>query len=118
MKLTNTAGRDITKMTLIDVLPSVGDLGITDNAERGSQFTPNIVGPIVLPEQWQDKVDIFYSTAKNPRRDDLTKNTDYPATTTPLTNPQGAEEPNWETEVSDRSEERRVGKECRSEYGR
>jgi len=101
MKLTNTTGRDITKMTLIDVLPSVGDLGITDNAERGSQFTPNIVGPIVLPEQWQDKVDIFYSTAKNPRRDDLTKNTDYPATTTPLTNPQGAEEPNWVTEVSD-----------------
>src|SRR5690625_222442 len=82
-------------MVLIDVLPSVGDLGITDNIVRGSQFTPSLNGPIVLPAEWVDKVNVVYSTAKNPKRDDLTKNTKYPDTTTRLSNPDGAEEQNW-----------------------
>lgn len=103
LKLTNTTGADITKMTLIDVLPSVGDLGITDNVDRGSQFTPKLTDSITLPEKWQDKVRISYSTAKNPMRDDLTRNTIYPESTTPLTNPENAEQPNWmlADEVSD-----------------
>lgn len=98
VKLTNTTGRDITKMTLIDVLPSVGDLGITDNIDRGSQFTPNLTNSIVLPTEWHDKVNIYYSTTKNPNRDDLTRNTKYPDSTIQLTNPAGAEAPNWMTE--------------------
>lgn len=103
VKLTNTTGVDITEMTLMDVLPSVGDLGITDNVDRGSLFTPKMTNSIVLPAEWQDKVNVFYSTAKNPQRDDLTRNTAYPDTTTQLTNPAGAEEPNWimETDVTD-----------------
>ena len=96
--LTNTTGKDISTMTLIDVLPSVGDLGITDNVARGSQFTPLMTGPITLPTEWQSKVNVYYSTAKNPKRDDLIRHTKYPDTTTPLTNPEGAEDPNWVTE--------------------
>src|SRR5690625_58250 len=38
LKLTNTTGKDLTKMVLMDVLPSEGDLGITDNFDRGSQL--------------------------------------------------------------------------------
>ncbi|CAM4158756.1 adhesive domain-containing protein [Lederbergia lenta] len=98
MKLTNTTGVDITKMVLIDVLPSVGDLGITDNVDRGSKFTPKMTNSIVLPEEWKNKVNVLYSTAKNPKRDDLTKNTSYPDSTTKLINPAGAENPNWMTE--------------------
>lgn len=103
VKLTNTTGQDITKLTLIDVLPSEGDLGITDNVDRGSQFTPKMTNSIVLPTDWQDKVNVYYSEAKNPERDDLTKNTVYPDSTTKLTNPAGAEAPNWKTadDVSD-----------------
>ncbi len=97
VKLTNTTGQDITKMALIDVLPSIGDLGITDNVDRGSQFTPRMTNSIVLPADWQDKVNVYYSEAKNPERDDLTKNTVYPDSTTKLTNPEGAEDPNWKT---------------------
>lgn len=99
LKLTNTTGKDITTMTLIDVLPSVGDLGITDNIARGSQFTPLMTGPIELPAEWQGKVNVYYSTAKNPERDDLIRHTKYPETTTPLSNPEGAESPNWMTEA-------------------
>lgn len=98
LKLTNTTGKDITTMTLIDVLPSVGDLGITDNIARGSQFTPLMTGPITLPAEWEGKVNVYYSTAKNPERDDLIRHTKYPETTTPLSNPEGAESPNWMTE--------------------
>lgn len=97
IRLTNTTGKNITEMTLIDVLPSIGDLGITDNVARDSQFTPIMMNSIVLPTQWQNKVNIYYSTAKKPKRDDLTKNTIYPDTTTQLSNPAGAENPNWKT---------------------
>lgn len=93
--LTNTTGTDISKMTLIDVLPSIADLGITDNVERGSQFTPTLTREIVLPDAWQEKVDVYYSEAKNPERDDLTRHTIYPDSTVQLTNPAGSEAPNW-----------------------
>lgn len=96
--MTNTTGKDLSSMTLIDVLPSVGDIGITDNVARGSKFTPSLKGPIHLPAEWQGKVKVFYSKAKNPKRDDLTRNVDYPNGVTKLTNPTGVEEPNWVSE--------------------
>src|SRR5690625_1518811 len=73
LKMTNTTGKEISSMTLIDVLPSIGDLGITDNINRGSTFEPILEGPITIPDEWEDKVNVFYSTAKNPERDDLTR---------------------------------------------
>ncbi|MGY4688555.1 MSCRAMM family protein [Salibacterium sp. K-3] len=103
LNLTNTSGTDISYMTFMDVMPSVGDLGITDNVDRGSEFTPELTGPITMPAQWQNKVNVSYSTAETPERNDLTRNTDYPETTEPLSNPSEAEAPNWMTagEVGD-----------------
>lgn len=95
LHLTNSTGREISNMTLIDVLPSEGDLGITDNISRGSLFTPVLTGAIQLPKEWQNKVKVYYSQSKNPNRDDLTRYTDYPRWTEHLTNPVGAETPNW-----------------------
>lgn len=57
--LTNSTGKDISSMTLIDVLPANGDLGITDNIARGSKFMPYLKGPIKLPTEWQGKVTVF-----------------------------------------------------------
>src|SRR5699024_5262309 len=70
---------------------------------RGSTFDPILDGPIKLPQEWQGKVNVYYSTAKNPERDDLTRHTDYLPNTPQLTNPEGAEAPNWiqESELSD-----------------
>ncbi|WP_411953819.1 SpaA isopeptide-forming pilin-related protein [Alkalibacillus sp. S2W] len=95
LALTNVTGKDISSMTMIDVLPAVDDLGITDNAERGSQFTPDLTGEIQLPSSWEDKVEVYYSTALTPERDDLIRNTDYPDSTEELSNPSEAENPNW-----------------------
>ncbi|SFM46563.1 anchor [Gracilibacillus orientalis] len=103
LTFTNVSGKDISSMTLIDVLPSVGDLGITDNVDRGSQFTPTLTSEITIPSSWTDRVDVVYSTAENPKRDDLIENTNYPETTEQLNNPPEAQDPNWmeASEVND-----------------
>ncbi|WP_167630578.1 adhesive domain-containing protein, partial [Listeria valentina] len=95
LKLTNDGETDISDMVLMDVLPSIGDLGITDNTTRGSQFTPTLTGPIEVPESWAGKVAITYSTATNPSRADLTQNVLYPSTTTPISDPSDVQAPNW-----------------------
>ncbi|WP_221641507.1 isopeptide-forming domain-containing fimbrial protein [Listeria seeligeri] len=100
LNLTNDGETQIDQMVLMDVLPSVGDLGITDNTQRGSQFTPIMTGPITVPDAWAGKVAITYSTATNPTRDDLTQNVLYPETTNPITNPTDAQQPNWMDAVS------------------
>lgn len=95
LKVTNTTAENISKFVLMDVLPSVGDLTLTDGVSRGSMFTPNMTGPITVPTEWADKVTVLYSTATNPKRDDLVKNVVYPETTQKLQNPSGATDPNW-----------------------
>lgn len=103
LHMSNTTGKDLSNMTLFDVLPSVGDIGITDNISRGSQFMPYLKGPITLPKEWEGKVEVYYSTEKNPKRDELKENTDYPSGTAQLGNPADATNPNWKLEknVSD-----------------
>ncbi|MGX4685346.1 MSCRAMM family protein [Vagococcus sp. JNUCC 83] len=98
--LTNSTGKDISSMTLMDVLPAGGDLGLTDNIARGSKFMPYLKGPIELPKEWQGKVNVFYSTVKNPKRDDLIRQTDYPKDTQQLGNPSGSTDPKWMSESS------------------
>lgn len=98
LSMTNTTGKDISSMTLIEVLPSIGDIGITDNVQRGSKFSLKLTGPITLPIEWQGKVDVFYSKSKNPKRDELIRHTNYPEGTAQLSNPSGAEDANWMTE--------------------
>lgn len=100
LKLMNTTGDDFSKLVLMDVLPSVGDSGITSKVSRGTAFTPSLTGPITLPDEWQDKVTVHYSSAKTPKIDDLTKNVNYPETTEKLTNASSAVSPNWQTESS------------------
>ncbi|AYG00209.1 prealbumin-like fold domain-containing protein [Lactococcus allomyrinae] len=94
---TRNPNQTLTNFVFVDVLPSVGDLGITDNAARGSQFTPILTGPISLPSSWNSHVTVYYSTAKNPSRSDLTANVVYPDTTTQLTDPSGVQTANWQT---------------------
>ncbi|WP_425492694.1 SpaA isopeptide-forming pilin-related protein [Lysinibacillus agricola] len=94
--LTNTTNEIIEQFMFLDVLPSVGDLGITDNTERGSKFETTLKGPISFAgTKWQDQVTVYYSMSKNPKRDDLYATVDYSVGSTPQPNPAGAEDPNW-----------------------
>ncbi|MDI6679993.1 SpaA isopeptide-forming pilin-related protein [Bacillus wiedmannii] len=94
--LTNTTSEIIEQFMFLDVLPSVGDLGITDNKARDSKFETTLKGPISFTDtKWQDKVTVYYSKSKNPKRDDLYATVDYSIGSTPQPNPTGAENPNW-----------------------
>ncbi|WP_459502559.1 SpaA isopeptide-forming pilin-related protein [Bacillus sp. C1] len=94
--LTNTTNEIIEQFMFLDVLPSVGDLGITDNKARDSKFETTLKGPISFTNtKWQDKVTVYYSKSKNPKRDDLYATVDYSIGSTPQPNPAGAENPNW-----------------------
>lgn len=95
LKFSNTDGQAISKLTLLDVLPSVGDLGITDNVDRESKFTPVLTGPITLSNS---NLEIKYSTASKPSRQLLNNSvTNWPAGAQKLQDPAGAETPTWLT---------------------
>ncbi|NRG97664.1 hypothetical protein HPA99_03670 [Streptococcus suis] len=98
LHIRNESGSTLRKFVLIDVLPSVGDRTVLSGRMRDSKFTPTLAGPISLPQDWIGKVDVYYSTSKNPRRDDVIDSAIYPNETLKPTNPLGAEEPNWHTE--------------------
>lgn len=96
LKFSNTDGRAITKLTLLDVLPTVGDLGITDNVDRESKFTPVLTGPITLNNS---NLEIKYSTSSKPSRHLLNNSvTNWPAGAQKLQDPSGAETPTWLTQ--------------------
>ncbi|NQN53058.1 hypothetical protein HPA15_00850 [Streptococcus suis] len=98
LRVENVSDRWINKMVLIDILPSVGDKTVLANSQRESKFTPTLAGPITLPQEWIGKVDVFYSTSKNPNRDDLINAASYPVDSLKSSNPSDAEDPNWHME--------------------
>ncbi|ELS0478061.1 hypothetical protein R4Y59_002669, partial [Enterococcus faecalis] len=102
LSMTNK-GDNVGTFTMLEVLPSVGDLGITDNKDRGSLFTPTLTGPVSLPDKWEGHATVKYSTATNPSRKDLSNQVIYPGTTEQLKDPAGAQNPNWmdASDVSD-----------------
>ncbi|WP_244660717.1 SpaA isopeptide-forming pilin-related protein [Lactobacillus nasalidis] len=101
LNISNTNGQAITKLTLLDVLPAVGDLGITDNVNRDSQFTPTLTGEISLNNS---AFEIKYSTSSNPSRQLLNDSvSSWPSSAQKLQDPSGAETPTWlsASEVTD-----------------
>ncbi|GKQ42520.1 peptidoglycan-binding protein [Companilactobacillus sp. RD055328] len=101
LNLKNTSEDTLNNMILMDTLPSVGDLSITTNEERESQFNMALIGPITLPKSWSDKVNVVYSTSNNPKKAGvgvkgmLDENTVYPSSAQKLADADGAEEANW-----------------------
>ena len=89
----NNVGKEINTLTLLDVLPSIGDLGITDGVSRGSEFGLVLDGRI----DPGDKFTVFYSTSKNPERDYLNDQLILGGFN-PITNPADAETATWLTE--------------------
>ncbi|CCK83659.1 Cna protein B-type domain protein [Lactobacillus equicursoris 66c] len=93
-RLQITAGQQVDKLTLMDVLPSVGDYGITDNVNRESKFTPVLTGPISV--SGLSGATIKYSTAANPSRSVLNNSITLPNGGTKLVD-KNTESPTWLT---------------------
>ncbi len=79
LKFTNDAGVALKNLTVINILPHLGDKGVVDLASRGSTFSPYLAAPISAPN-----ATVFYSLAGNPCRDELTPGI-----------PVGCSPPNW-----------------------
>ncbi|MDD7267399.1 MAG: isopeptide-forming domain-containing fimbrial protein [Lachnospiraceae bacterium] len=95
LEMTNTTGKDIFQMGFLDVLPGTGDLGIVDGTNRGSAFTPALKGAIRLPKEWENKIDVYYSTVQNPERADLYRTVIYPKDAYIHADPAGVQAPRW-----------------------
>lgn len=104
LSIQNQSQEKVSDFVLIDVLPTVGDKGITDPSDRGSKFDMALSGPIKLPKEWANKMEVTYTTSKNPKRVGiLDAHTMYPTGAVVLTDPSDAEDAIWssEQEVSD-----------------
>lgn len=80
LRITNTGGVALKELTVIEILPHIGDRGVVDLSERNSEWAPFLVGAVAAPAG----VDVFYSTSGNPCRDELTPGL-----------PAGCEAPGW-----------------------
>jgi uncharacterized repeat protein (TIGR01451 family) len=67
--LTNTSNVSVTNLVVMDIFPRIGDTGVVDTSARGSQWRPNLQGPVTGPSGVP--LTIFYSTIANPCRTEL-----------------------------------------------
>ena len=82
----NPGNIPIDSVVVIDILPSVGDLGVIDVNNRDSRWQPNLVSSVSAPAG----VTVYYSTEGNPCRD---------AEGFVPTGPVGCSAPNWSTAI-------------------
>ncbi|MDV2933833.1 LPXTG cell wall anchor domain-containing protein [Enterococcus faecalis] len=96
VRISNDTGRDFQNIAVLDVLPSIDDLGITDNITRGSKFEPTLTGPIEIPNSWKNAVTVSYSESKNPKRSTILYNKVRPDNgLAQPTDPPGSEDAQW-----------------------
>ncbi|MEI6605402.1 MAG: SdrD B-like domain-containing protein, partial [Verrucomicrobiota bacterium] len=64
--ITNVGSVNLNNLLLIDILPSVGDVGVIDTSPRLSAWTPELTGAILV-----DNATVYYSTQANPNRSEV-----------------------------------------------
>lgn len=98
LQFENKKGINVDTFGLIDVLPHVGDLGITNLVDRGSEFDLTLNGPVKVDERFE----VVYSKSKNPSREILNEMVDR----TGYLKVEGGENVSWlsENEVNDWNE--------------
>ncbi|MBK8285410.1 MAG: hypothetical protein IPK97_11340 [Ahniella sp.] len=67
LRVQNVGTVTMQNFVLIDILPALGDVGVRDTSPRLSQYTPQLVAPIVPPPG----TTLFYSTSGNPCRGEV-----------------------------------------------
>lgn len=106
MDIHKTSSEVFDDFILMGSVPSLNDSTLVSGEKRKSEFGLSLKKAITLPEDWKNKVSVFYSTTKNPNTvGELDANTDY-ADQDPIKNPIQGETAKWlsESEVKDFSE--------------
>ncbi|MEM9820423.1 MAG: SdrD B-like domain-containing protein [Bacteroidota bacterium] len=84
LEIRNRGNLAVDSITIIDILPQTGDIGVIDTSPRNSRWRPNLVGTVSTPPG----VTVFYSTESNPCR---------AAEGFIASGPSGCATPNWST---------------------
>ena len=66
INITNVGSVNLNNLILVDLLPSVGDVGVVDTSPRLSAWTPELTRPILV-----DNATVLYSTQANPDRTEV-----------------------------------------------
>ena len=82
LEIRNTGNVPMDSIVIIDIFPTVGDIGVVDITARDSRWQPNLVSTIDAPAG----VVVYYSTEDNPCRD---------SEGLEPTGPVGCAAPNW-----------------------
>jgi uncharacterized repeat protein (TIGR01451 family) len=85
--LKNTGNVPMKNIVIVDVLPYLGDQGVVDQADRQSQWKPNLAGPVTSVSG----ATVYYSIQSNPCRDEMKQPSD------PSPFPTGCALANWNT---------------------
>lgn len=80
LRITNTGGVALSGLTLIDILPHIGDTGVITSGARGTEWEPFMAGEVTAPST----ATVYYSESSTPERYELTPS--FPGPT---------EAPNW-----------------------
>ena len=86
LEVRNPGNLPMDSVVVIDILPSVGDIGVIDVTNRDSRWQPNLVSSVSAPAG----ITVYYSTAANPCRADEGL---VPS------GPIGCDVPNWSTTI-------------------
>ena len=91
----NRDNKTLSDVVLINILPGLGDTGVTGIVNRDSQWSVELTGPIKVPSGYS----VRYSKSNNPDRAELFANAVYPTgTDMSIIEPVG-EAPNWLSEA-------------------
>jgi len=72
LQIENNSNVPLTHVTLTDIMPFVGDTGVIDPSQRGSQWRPNLQSAVVPLGTPSPFYTVYYSIEENPCRDELT----------------------------------------------
>ncbi|MGX4601716.1 proline-rich domain-containing protein [Faecalimicrobium sp. JNUCC 81] len=74
LEVENTSNDEIKNLSIIDILPSIGDKNLLNNSDRGSLFTPILVDKFKIYQENKlinTDVKVSYSYSNNPERNSL-----------------------------------------------
>ena len=86
------------QLTLIGQIPNLNSYDLVRNIAMSNEFSTTLTGEIVLPKEWQDKVDVTYCEDEYPALANLIdKHTVYPSGISQIENHAHAQAGTWKS---------------------
>lgn len=94
----NVTDSHFDQLTLIGQIPNLNSYDLVRNIAMSNEFSTTLTGEIVLPKEWQDKVDVTYCEDEYPALANLIdKHTVYPSGISQIENHAHAQAGTWKS---------------------